>query len=304
MAVPIKFKRPAPRMSSDPARQNRNGAPPALIETGIGTVGYADSRTSLPEGTPAWLRWEQGELLVEVTLKDEDRICARLGCECELVEGQQVALAFPEGEPNAAIIVGVLNSALEPAPSSVAGVLTGAGAATEKGVRVPGATWRFVRLENGRMLAIQTNDADINIWAGAGLHLKATAGAIHLDGTTHLGAKPITPPIGSSAAPGGEEIPGVPAVPYVPTPYVPPAPQPPAQTPYVGNDDGIVRAKDLFQSNVAIDPVFWAWIIGVDAVARGINQALPPAPTNVYSAVSGAAGPGSKHTASGDFELV
>jgi hypothetical protein len=83
---------------------------------------------------------------------------------------------------------------------------------------------------------------------------------------------------------------------------VPPAPQPPAQTPYVGNDDGIVRAKDLYQSNVAIDPVFWAWIIAVDVVARGVNPALPPAPTNVYSAVSGAAGPGSKHTASGDFE--
>jgi len=48
--------------------------------------------------------------------------------------------------------------------------------------------------------------------------------------------------------------------------------------------------------------VFWAWVIGVDAVARAINNALPPAPTNLYSAISGAAGLGSKHTAVGEPE--
>lgn len=297
MAATVKMRRPVPRMRPDTARQNQNSGPFQPREIGLGTVGYADSRTALPEGTPAWIRWEQGELLVEITLEDEDRISARLGCECELVEGQQVILAFPGGEPNAAIIVGVVHSSMEPAPGSVGGVSTGAGQAQAKGQRPPGATWRFVRLGGGRMLAIQTDDQDINVWAGAGLHLKAAAGAIHLDGPTHLGAAPVAGPIGSTAAPGGEEISGVPAVPFVPAPYVPPAPQLPTPAPYVGNKDGIVRAGDLYQSNTTIDPTFWTW---VSAVSLAAGVAAPPA--NMYSAISGAAGPGSKHTATGDFE--
>ena len=296
--APISFRRPAPRMTTDPARQNQNNSGQSLAETGIGTVGHTDTRTALPEGTPAWVRWEQGELLVEVTTTDGDQIVARVGCECDLFEGRQVVLVYPGGEPNDAIIVGALHSTLEPAPSSVAGVSTGAGAAGEKGVRPPGATWEFKRFGNGRMLAFQTNDQDINIWAGAGIHMKATSGAIHLDGTTHLGAKPVSPPLGSVAAPGLEEIEGVPSVPFVPVPYAGPTPQGPVGVPYVGSEDGIVRAKELFQSGIAIDPVFWANYTAIDAVARAINPLLPPLPTNLYSAISGAAGPGAAHTAS------
>lgn len=296
-SAPIKFRRPMPRMTTDPARQNRNTAPLVPREVAIGTVGYCDNRTALPEGTPAWIRWEQGELLVEVTLSEEDRISARLGIEAEIIEGQQVVMVFPGGEPNAAIIIGVMHSTLEPAPGSVCGVSTGAANAIDKGQRIPGATWSWLRFEDGHMLAIQTNDQDVSIWAGAGVHIKATAGAIHLDGTTHLGSKPLLDPIGSSAAPGGEEIPGVPAVPFVPVPYAPPGAQPNIPTPYVGNDDGIVRAKDLFQSNTTIDPAFWAWMSVADPILRAINPALPPLPVNLYSAISGAAGPGSRHTA-------
>lgn len=298
MVATVKMKRPAPRMRPDPARSNRINAPLVPRECAVGTVGHVDATTSLPEGTPAWIRWEQGELLVEVTLGEDDQITARLGVACSLVEGQQVALLFPGGEPNAAVIVAVIHSSLEPAPGSVGGVDTGAGAALEKGQRPPGSTWQFLRLDNGRMLAIQTNDQDINIWAGAGIHMKATGGAIHLDGTTHLGAAPVTPALGSTAAPGGEEIPGVPAVSFVPTPYVPPSPQPQTPTPYMGNDGGIVRAKDLFQSNTTVDPTFWTWVTAVSGAAG-----LPgPLPVNLYSAISGAAGAGSKHTATGDFE--
>lgn len=302
MAVPIKFRRPAPRMSTDPGRQSRNSAPLALRESAIGTVGYVDNRSALPEGTPAWARWEQGELLVEVEISEGDRISARLGCSGSLDFGQQVALVFPNGEPNDAIIVAILNSSLEPAPASVAGVSTGAGPATEKGVRLPGATWQFVRLDDGRMLGIQTNDQDINIWAGAGIHLKATSGVIHLDGTVALGVPPTTPPLGSTVAPGGEEIPGVPSVPAVSVPYAPPAPSGAAPVAYVGLADGLVRAHDAYESGIAVDPIFWAWIAAVDAVARGVNPALPPAPIKLTSAIAGTNGVGSKHWATGDFE--
>ena len=50
------------------------------------------------------------------------------------------------------------------------------------------------------MLAIQTNDQDINIWAGAGVHMKATTGAIHLDGRVVLGSPPASAPSGSVVA--------------------------------------------------------------------------------------------------------
>jgi len=296
------FRRPAPVISGDPANTNRVSAPRIPIQTTIGTVGYEDQLTALPEGTPAWMRWEQGECLVEVTLKAEDRIVCRCPDGLQIQEGQQVVVVLDEGEPEQGTIVCALNDANFPTPSSVGGVSTGAGDAQRKGDRFPASTWHFTRLVNGRMLAIQTNDQDVNVWAGAGVHIKAVAGAIHLDGTTHLGVGPASSPIGSQAAPGGEEIPGVPAVPYAPTPYTAPGPQAPTATPYVGLEDGLVRARDLYQSNVTIDPTFWANYAGIDAVARAINPALPPLPTNVYSAISGAAGPGSKHTATGDFE--
>lgn len=292
----------------DLGRTSRATTPliPSAVE--LATVGYLDDQTGLPEPTPAWVRWEQGEAVVEITTKDEDRITARVGIpQLTLRFGQQVLIVLVDGDPQMAVIVGALGDANVPAPSSVAGVPTGAAAATDKGVRPPGATWHFLRLDDGQAFAIQTQaGGDVLIHAGASIHLRANPreGAVHLEGTVHLGVAPTTAPIGSEAGPSGEEIPGAPALPHVPVPYAPPSPQPPAGVAYVGSADGIVRAHDLYQSGVAIDPTFWAWVIAVDAVARAVNPALPPMPSNLYSAISGAGGLGSKHTATGEPEPV
>lgn len=272
----------------------------------LGTVGYYDDATELPETTPAYVRWEEGEPIVEVTTREGDRITARIGVpDLQIRFGQQVVLAMLDGDPANAVIVGALQDSVFSAPASVAGVQTGAASATTKGVRVPAATWRFVRLDDGEHYAIQTQaGGDMLFHAGASIHIRCnpTTGAVHIEGATHLGVAPTVPPTGSTTGPGGADIPGVPATPYVPTPYATPGAQSPAPTPYVGYSDGLVRAKDIYQSDQSIDPTFWTWIIAVDALARAANPATPPMPVNLYSAISGAAGPGSKHTAVGEPE--
>lgn len=298
MATPITLRRPLPRLSTDPARQNRESAPLAARETALGTVGYTDPKTELPEGTPAWAFWEQGEILVETTLEDGDQIVARLACPCTLTFGQTVALLMPNGDPNRAVIVAALHNAIEPAPASVAGVETGARDATARGTKIPAATWQFVRLDDGRMLGIQTNDSDILIHAGAGVHIRSTAGAIHLDGACYLGAAPATPPMGSEVGEAGEEIPGVTAVSHVPTPYSAPGPPGPETlpVPYVGLESGLVRASDIYQITAVSDPGFFAYLA---LLAAGAGVPDPP-PTAINARISGVAGAGSRHTAEGD----
>jgi len=295
----------------DPAKIQRATGSPDRRQVEIGRIGFDSDQADWPEDTPAWIRWEQGEPLVEVAIRDGDKITARIGVPSTepLSYGQQVVVVFPDGDPQLAVIVATLCDSLYSEPSSVCGVETGAGEAVERGEIVPAATWQFMRLADGRMLAIQTQGADVLIWSGASVHIRCSSsnlagapdGAIHLDGRVALGVPPLAPPTGSSVAPGGDETPGVSAQPYVPLPYVPPAPVPPVTlTPYQGKGDGIVRAHDMYMSTIAIDPGFWANYAGIDAVARVINPALPPLPISLHSAISGVGGPGSKHTATGD----
>ena len=300
------FSRHAPILAGDPAKTQKVNAPLIPNQIALGTVGYLDSQTDLPEQSPSFVRWEQHEAMVEVTLTTGDKINARIGLPHMTLEfGQQVAVAFPDGDPTMGVIFAAMNDLTFPAPDSVAGVSTGAGAATDKGVPIPAATWHFTRLEPGRVLAMQTGSGgDMLFCSGASMELKVNpgSGAVHLNGAVYMGVGPTSKPIGSTTAPGGEEIPGVPLVPHVPLPFKPAPPAGPATTPYVGLADGLVRAHDAYETNIAVDPAFWAWIIGVDGVVRGILPALPVVPTNLTSVISGAGGPGSKHTATGDFE--
>ena len=294
--------------SNDPGKIGRGLGITDRTQVELATVGYTTDQAEWPEDTPAWIRWEQGEPLVEVTTRTGDKITARIGLPSTegLGFGQQVILALPDGDPELAVIVATLCDSRFPEPASVCGISTGAGDALEQGTMIPAATWSFTRLPDGRALALQTQGADVLIWAGGSLHLRSSSpnaagapdGAIHLDGRVALGVPPLEPPTGSEVAPGGEELPGLPAVPYLPVPYTPPAPAGLAPVAYQGHADGIVRARDQHQTNASIDPSFWAWIVAVDAVARGINPALPLAPVNLATAISGAGGPGSKHTAS------
>lgn len=300
------FKRRAPLLSPDAANSQRTNAPLIPNQVALGTVGYLDDQTDLPEQTPAFIRWEQHDALVEVTLTPGDQILARIGLpHLDLEFGQQVIVVFPDGDPTMGTIVGAMNDITFPAPDSVAGVLTGAEQATEKGVPIPAATWHFTRLGPGRVMAMQTGSGgDVLICSGASMELKVNpgTGVVHINGAVYMGVGPTSPPIGSFTAPGGEEIAGVPMVPHIPAPFLPADPAAPTTTPYVGLADGLVRARDAHETNAAVDPTFWAWIVGVDGVARGILPALPVLPTNLTSVISGAGGPGSKHIAIGDFE--
>ncbi len=296
--------------SHDPARISRATGVTDRTQVELGRVGYTTDQAEMPEDTPAWIRWEQGEPLVEVQTRTGDKITARIGVSSleGLGFGQQVVLAYPDGDVDLAVIVGTLCDLRFPEPTSVCNVDTGAADAVAQGVVLPAATWSFTRLPDGRCLAIQTQGADVLIWAGGSLHFRSSSpnaagapdGAIHLDGRVALGVPPLAAPTGSEVAPGGEELPGAPALPYQPTPYAPPSPAPPIAVAYQGYADGLVRARDLYQSEIGVDPAFWAWLAGVDAVARAINPALPPIPTALASAISGAGGLGSKHTATGD----
>jgi hypothetical protein len=299
--------RPAP---IDPAKIGRATNSPDKRQVELGTIGFTADQSEWPEDTPAWIRLEQGEPLVEVTLRDTDKITARLSSSIgEVSFGQQCVVLLPDGDPQLAVIVAVLHDSRFTTPSKVCGVETGAADATQRGEIQPAPTWEFKRLGNGRMVAIQTQGADVLIWSGGSVHVRSSTanlagapdGAIHLDGRVALGARPLAAPMGSSVSPGGDEVPGVLAVPAVAVPYAPPTPVAPnTVTPYVGNTDGIVRAHDMYISTAAIDPATWAWIIAVDAVARVLNPALPPLPISLHSAISGVGGVGSQHTAEGD----
>ncbi len=68
--------------------------------------------------------------------------------------------------------------------------------------------------------------------------------------------------------------------------------------PYSGLDDGLVRASDIYQITPVSDPGFFAYLGGL-AAAAGFPDPLPLA---INARISGVAGPGSKHTASGDVD--
>jgi hypothetical protein len=301
----VKFgKRPRPA-GIDPSKMGPASSPLIANMVELATVGFLDD-SDMPEATPAFIRLEQGDRIAELTTRTGDKITARVAGGLQLRAGQQVVVLFPDGDPTLAIVVAALDDALNPTASSCAGVSTGGSGATTRGVRLPAPTFAYQRLDEGRCYAVQTQGTgDILLHSGASVHLRASAtGALHLDGTTHIGVAPLSPPSGSKVAPGSEEIQGAPAAPYLPEPYAAAGAQGKAPVPYLGLADGLVRARDLHQSNLLTDPTFWAWIIGVDAYVRGFVPALPTAPINLYSEISGAAGPGSRHTATGDIEPV
>jgi hypothetical protein len=273
---------------------------PQLPSLDLATVGYTDPVSGEREATPAWVRLEQGEVLVEITTANGDEIVARIGSGVHylaLEYGCQVVVAYPDGDETLATIVARCADMARPIPSSVAGVSTGAAGATEKGVHVPAMAWTFTRLPDGQLLAIETGSSgDILVHGGASIEIRA-AGSIHLNGRVALGAGPTAAPTGAVVSAAGETLPGVPMVPAIDPAFVS-APVPPNTiVPYSGTEHGILRAKDDLHSHIGIDPGFWTWAAGVDAVARGINNALPPLPVVLHSQASGYSGPGCPHTA-------
>lgn len=285
------------------------------MSVGYATVGHSDDLTTLPEPTPQFVRIEQGQILVECTLQPEgDQIIARVACPAagqgagwytSLSFGCRVVVEYPRDNPQAAVITGRLYDSECVMPPVVAGVQTGAAAAVAPKVSVPAPMWQFMKTGAGELLAIETGaGGDVLIHSGASVEINAALGlgTIHLNGRVALGEGPVSPPVGATAGPAGVTVPGVPAVPAVPVPATPSVPVTPNTiVPYIGLRDGIVRAKDMAQSHAGVDPAFWTWITAVHAhpiILAVLSAAGITPPIAVHSEHSGAAGPGSQHTAS------
>lgn len=300
-------------MSIDPARTRRVLSTPQRTFLEYGLVGHTDPVTGLPEPNPQYVRLEQGQIWVEVTMVPHgDQIVARLampdagpqaGAYFGLKFGCRVVLELISGNPQNAVIVGRLGDATCSFPTMVAGVQTGAAGAVAPAVSMPAPTWTFVKTEAGQLIAIESGPGgDILIHAPAGNVEIAAAAAVHIAAPqVHLGAGFMTPPVGGTVGPAGTEIPGVPGVPHVAPPATPPAPVPPGPAiPFVGFATSIIRAKDLFTSDITVDPTFWAFVTalyGHPLIGPVLAAAGVVLPLGATSKASGAAGPGSLHTA-------
>jgi len=302
-------------MAVDFARVRRVMAPPQRNFLSFATVGHTDPQTGLiPEPTPQFVRIEQGQVWVECTIQpDGDEVVARLAMPGAGIEqawyvplefGCRVVVELVKGNPQNAVITGRFNDALCRFPTIVAGVLTGGAGAVAPQVGVPAPMWHFIKTGPGQLLAVETGpggDVLLHAGIGGGVHVRAIPPqATHVEGQVHLGPPPTSPPVGATAGPAGTVIPGVPAVPHVPPPSVAPAPAPPGPAiPYAGFLNGIIRARDLYQSDITVDPGFWAFVSALYAhpligpVLASAGIVLPLAAT---SKASGIGGPGSLNT--------
>ena len=96
MAVKLNRMTDRRDMSPDPARMRRAISPPERTSVCYGLVGHVDKLTGLPEPNPSYVRIEQQQIFVEVTMEpDGDQIVARLGLpEAGIQSGAYFALAF------------------------------------------------------------------------------------------------------------------------------------------------------------------------------------------------------------------
>lgn len=269
-------------MMREPSRFSAPGASsfdmPGSNEVVVATVGHDES-------LDRWIAVESGQVLVEVTYRT-GTIGARGRCRVaagvmfgDLVLGEQVVVAKVASNDSHAIIVGRLNDLARQLPGTVAGVDTGAGDATGRGDQAGGPMFTFWRGRDGRLLAVQTGArADLLVHSGAGVEVKAgDTSAIHLNGLTHLAASwaaaPAPPTITAADVPdlpevgaGAGVLPGVPGVPYVAA-----LSETLTDPPYLGPQDGIVRAKDPYQSTFGTDATWWFYVDGLDLMVQAQN---------------------------------
>lgn len=254
-------------------------------EVALAVVGHGEGGVGSP-----WAWTEGGQILVHVTYQTGDvghEGTARLAegvMHLELQVGQQVAVIRPNGTDTHAMIVGAVRDMEAPPPTTVAGIATGSTAAATRDEQSGAPAFTFIRTSAGMMLAIETGaGGDVVVHAAAGIELKAgDSSAIHLRGRVHAGRGFTTPPIGAKVGP--EDVnngvaAGTPGVAHVPAPLaIPTLPEP-----YAGAAEGVLRAKDEFQSNPAIDPDFWAHF---SAVSTAAGVPVPPGLTLTSKAKS------------------
>lgn len=263
-------------------RRPFQGKPTNAVSFGV--VGHYDLN-------PAYARVENDKVLVEVTLVPSgDEIVAELGLEAQgngfgfyipVCIGCRVLVTFPGGEEDPVIIKRLTDREF-PFPTDVAGVPTLGAPANPLVGSTAAPQWAFLQTPEGTLLAIETgDDGDIVVKSGANVQIEVDAGqAIHLNGRTRIGTGWIVPPVGASTGPAGETVPGVSSTAFVPTPHIPlPIPPTPLVAPPGTPDTGILRIKDDIQSDIAVDPDFWAWMIAVHAFIVAMNNVWNPLAT-------------------------
>ncbi len=277
------------------ARTGFQGYPENFIS--YGTVGHV-------ERTTAYVRVEEGDVLVEVTLAPTgDEVVARLGCEVmsggstyfPISYGQRVVVGYPNGKNGDPVIISQCHDGAWPFPETVAGVRT----TTSSG---QGPMFAFMRTGDGQLLAIETGEGgDIVIHSGASAQIKVspTEQILHT-GRTHIGSDAdfSSAPTGATVGDNGFVTEGDEAGNYNPTPntntaisgtLIPPAtiPLPPPQVdtqlrPYPA--DGIVRMKDQIQINPVTSPDFFAWLSVVHLQVELLlvpPATMPPLPASI-----------------------
>lgn len=171
--------------------------------------------------------------------------------------GDIVHVAFPDGDESAGVIVSREKAAEEtPHPATVAGMSTdGPAIAT------------LLRTAADEPIAVEAG-AEILVQAG-GVGLEVKAETILMDGTVHLGAALATKPAPPTPGPLNV-LPGSPGTP-APIPQI----TNPTSPAYVGPADGIVRAKDRYQSTAGTDPTWWAFMGLLDALLTACASLNP-----------------------------
>lgn len=259
-AAPPNYRRAPPNITpsrSGGAMMEPDGGDPELALARVGT-GEAEQ----------WARIQGRKALVSIIYEtgpsgDESEMEVAVEHLGRLAVGSVVLVGMVNGDPSHCYLLAFVDVVDDGLPDSVCGVRTGAELAAEVDIEVeptaPLPLWQWLKTNPGRLLAIQSG-ADLLVHAAGLVELKTDE--VHVHGRMIVGRGLLTPPTGATV--GIEdvddgEVPGVPA-----TAQPPNVIGNPTEPPYVGDQDAVVRAKDAYQSNAAIDPEWFTYKEGLD----------------------------------------
>lgn len=225
-----------------------------------------------------YLQVRGGQLYCEVTTEPAgDEIMARVampgaglgsGEYFPLEFNARVILEFPSGDTGPAVIVGRCNDLVNQIPPTVALLPTNTAAVGPETVG-PAPYISFHKNPPGALDARETTGADALEHATGGSIEKRADVAIMMDAPfVHLGPGTgfLTPPVIATVGPVAP-IPGVPGIPdpslVIPVPNLAGIP-----------GYGVVRHSDSIIANFLSDPIFFTWVIQVQAWITGAH-AIP-----------------------------
>ena len=229
-----------------------------------GTVGHHDT-------SPEYARLEAGRVLVEVTLEpsgEEVMACLGTGALYTPIRyGDRVVVGLPGGTGSSPVILCRATDASQPFTAEPGG----------QQVATPGRVplYSYLATQDGELYRIQTGQSgDLVLRSGGSAQIRVdSADQILLSGRTHLGrsAQFSQEPVGACVGESGAVEPGTAADGYTPAVNTNATNPPPGFGSPAGllPADGLVRVKDAIQSNFAIDPDFWNWLIGFVATFLG-----------------------------------